>query len=805
MSSRRVLWLGAALDDAGQRTDTRIEVDPADLTTHGVIVGMTGSGKTGLGVVLLEEALLQRIPVLVIDPKGDMGNLLLNFPELRPDDFRPWIDTAGADSDADTVAAQTADTWRSGLESWGIDAARMRALKDAADLTIYTPGSTSGTPINVLGALDASTDADAEARADEIEAFVSGVLTLIDRPVDPVAGREHILLSNLVARAWEANEPIDLAGLVAQVANPPIRKLGVFDLDTFFPADQRMKLAVQLNSLLASPAFATWLQGAPLDIGRMLYTAEGKPRGAIVTLAHLSDAERQFVVTLLLSKLVSWMRRQPGTSDLRALVYMDEVFGFAPPTAEPPSKKPILTILKQARAHGVGLVLSTQNPVDLDYKAMSNAGTWMIGRLQTERDRDRIVEGMRAAAGDTDLGALATAIGGLGKRQFLLHTARGGRPQTFTTRWAMSYLRGPLTRVEIERLMRDRSAPAASAAETTSATAAQHDRSDVAAAGASHAAPAAAARAEEHDDATVVAPAPPSSIPVRYLDPAAPWAAQVGARAGGRRMQAAVAARVHLRFDDRAAGIDHTETWECIWYPLSPHMRAQDTIAVDYDDRDLRTEPPPDAVYVVPDGKIRDAAFYRTLERDLNDWLYRERSMEVLRNEALKLYSRVGEDEAAFLERCRAAADEQADAEAAKLRDRYEQKVARLQQRLRDAERRIQELNVDTRTRTQQELVAGAGALLSMFLGGRRSTRSLSGFASRRSVTVRTKERLESAKGKAKDVEAQIAELEQDLADELQAIADRWDEAASRVTSHRIPLDRTDIRVEQVVLLWVPT
>src|SRR5690606_33098802 len=355
------------------------------------------------------------------------------------------------------------------------------------------------------------------------------------------------------------------------------------------------------------------------------------------------DAERQFVVTLLLSKLVSWMRRQPGTSDLRALVYMDEVFGFAPPTAEPPSKKPILTILKQARAHGVGLVLSTQNPVDLDYKAMSNAGTWMIGRLQTERDRDRIVEGMRAAAGDTDLGALATAIGGLGKRQFLLHTARGGRPQTFTTRWAMSYLRGPLTRVEIERLMRDRSAPAASAAETTSATATQHAGSDVAAAGTSRAAPA-AARAEEHDDATVVAPAPPSSIPVRYLDPAAPWAAQVGARAGGRRMQAAVAARVHLRFDDRAAGIDHTETWECIWYPLSPHMRAQDAIAVDYDDRDLRTEPPPDAVYVVPDGKIRDAAFYRTLERDLNDWLYRERSMEVLRNEALKLYSRVGED-----------------------------------------------------------------------------------------------------------------------------------------------------------------
>lgn len=794
----RVLWLGAEIDDAAQRTDARIEIDPADLTTHGVIVGMTGSGKTGLGVILLEEALLQQVPVLVIDPKGDMGNLLLNFPELQPSDFRPWIDTTTEPgADADSIAAKTAETWRSGLASWGIDSGRMQALKQAADLTIYTPGSASGVPINVLGALEPSRDADAEARADEIEAFVSGVLTLIDRPADPIAGREHILLSNLVARAWEANEPIDLAGLVAQVANPPIRKLGVFDLDTFFPAGDRMKLAIQLNALLASPSFATWLQGAPLDIERMLFTVDGRPRGAVVTLAHLSDAERQFFVTLLLSKLVSWMRRQPGTSDLRALVYMDEVFGFAPPTAEPPSKKPILTILKQARAHGVGLVLSTQNPVDLDYKAMSNAGTWMIGRLQTERDKDRILEGMRAASGGTDLGELATAIGGLGKRQFLLHTTKGGAPRRFTTRWAMSYLRGPLTRVEIERLTAAMGAHDAASATTSRAASPP--------ASAQQTSSSTPAPAREHDDAAAVAPAPPSSIPVRYLDPAAPWAAELGAKPNGRRMEAAVAARVHLRFDDRASGVDHTEVWECVWHPLSSHMRATDSRAVDYDDRDLRTEPPQDAMYVVPDANIRDASFYRDLERDLNEWLYREHGIAILRNEELKLYARVGEDEATFLERCRTAADEQADAEAAKLRDRYEQKVDRLQQRLRNAERRVQELNVDTRSRTQQELVAGAGALLSMFLGGRRSTRSLSGFASRRSTTVRTKERLESAKGKAQDVEAEIADLEQDLADELQAIADRWDEAAGRITSHRIPLDRTDIRVDQVVLLWVPT
>ncbi|MGH7443332.1 MAG: ATP-binding protein, partial [Longimicrobiales bacterium] len=387
------LWLGEELNEQGERAGTRVDIDPAHLTTHGVVVGMTGSGKTGLGVVLLEEALVRGIPTLILDPKGDMGNLLLNFPELRAADFRPWVDEAADGGPAaDTAAQRAADAWREGLAGWGIDGERMRRLGASADFTIYTPGSESGVALNVLGSLQPPVGADTESRTDEIEAFVSGLLTLIGRPADPVSGREHILLSNLIDRAWQANQAIDLATLVAQVATPPIRKLGVFELDTFFPPADRMQLAIQLNALLASPSFATWLRGAPLDMENMLRAGAGRARAAIVYLAHLSDSERQFVVTLVLSKLVSWMRRQPGTSDLRALVYMDEVFGFAPPTAAPPSKKPILTILKQARAHGVGLVLSTQNPVDLDYKAMSNAGTWMIGRLQTERDKARILE-----------------------------------------------------------------------------------------------------------------------------------------------------------------------------------------------------------------------------------------------------------------------------------------------------------------------------------------------------------------------------------------------------------------------------
>jgi hypothetical protein len=424
MGDETALHLGEEIDAANARNGTRVELEPGHLTTHGVILGMTGSGKTGLGIVLLEEALSRGIPALILDPKGDMGNLLLNFPALRPEDFRPWIDEAEATRtkvSPDDVAATTAARWQQGLADWGVTPDAMRRLGMNTRFTIFTPGSTAGVPLDVVGSLNApSTDTDPETRADEIEGFTSGLLALVNRAGDPLSSADHILISNLIARAWDAGQNLDLATLIGQIANPPIRKLGVFELDTFMPPKDRMALAIQLNALLASPSFGAWMRGVPLDIQRMLYDDDGKPRAAILYLAHLSEPERQFIVTLVMSRMVGWMRTQPGTSDLRALIYMDEVAGFAPPTAQPPSKKPILTILKQARAHGVGMVLSTQNPVDLDYKAMSNAGTWLIGRLQTERDKARVLEGMRSAAGSVDIDALDTMIGGLGQRQFLL-------------------------------------------------------------------------------------------------------------------------------------------------------------------------------------------------------------------------------------------------------------------------------------------------------------------------------------------------------------------------------------------------
>ncbi|MGA9275818.1 helicase HerA domain-containing protein, partial [Ilumatobacter sp.] len=422
------LFLGGAIDPAthertgpgGADAIDHVSVATDKLTTHAVIVGMTGSGKTGLGVIAIEEALRSGLPVVAIDPKGDLTNLCLTFPELAPGDFRPWIDEAQAkqaDMTPDDFAADQASTWTAGLSGWGLSGSDIGELRATTDFSIYTPGSEAGIALNIVGSLQVPADmSDAEVVSDEIEGYVTGLLGLVGIDADPLASREHILLSNLILHSWTEGRGLDLMALVSMVATPPIRKLGVFELDQFFPEADRMKLAMKLNGLLASPAFAAWAQGPPIDIDSMLFGPDGRPRCAIVTTAHLSDEERQFVTSLVLAKLVTWMRRQSGTTDLRAMLYMDEVAGYLPPTANPPTKKPIMMLMKQARAFGVGVVLSTQNPVDIDYKAISNAGTWMIGRLQTDQDKARLLDGMTSASGGVDVGALGDTISGLGKR-----------------------------------------------------------------------------------------------------------------------------------------------------------------------------------------------------------------------------------------------------------------------------------------------------------------------------------------------------------------------------------------------------
>ncbi|MHB1191745.1 MAG: ATP-binding protein [Longimicrobiales bacterium] len=791
------LHLGVALDASTRKpTEEGLRIPSHQLTTHGVIVGMTGSGKTGLGIVLLEEVLRAGVPALILDPKGDMGNLALTFPDLAAADFEPWVDASQAAREGlstGQLAERTAEAWRKGLAGAGITGEDVRSLRSGVDVRIVTPGSTTGVPLNVLGDLSApegSWEEQGEALREEIEGLVSGLLVLAGLEADPLTSREHILLANLVEHAWRDGRGLDLATLLAQIQEPPMRRLGVFELDAFFPAKDRMALAMRLNGLLASPSFAEWLQGDPADVDTLLRAPDGRPRATIVYMAHLSDTERQFVVTLLLSKMVTWMRRQAGTSDLRALVYVDELFGFAPPTAEPPSKKPLLTLFKQARAHGVGLVVATQNPVDMDYKLMSNAGTWMVGRLQTERDKARIVEALRSASGDVDVAAWDALLGELGKRQFVLKSAAAAEPRLFTSRWAMSYLRGPLTRPEIVRL-RASSAEAGAPAARDAAPRSAAGRPAVKEAAATSAAA----------EGSPVAPRVATDVPVSWLDAAAPWARALGAGAGGP-LQAGIAMRVRLLFDEERAGLRHEEEWESVLYPVGAHPRPEDAVSVDYDDRDFRDAPPAAAAYAMPDAPLAKAELFRTLRKEMEDHLFRSRTLTLWRNDALKLFSRVGESEDDFRKRCLEAAEDVADSEAAKLRDRYEKRLEAARDRKVQAERKVRELQTDVGTRRQQEVVAGAGEILSLFLGGRRRMRSLSGAASRRSQTVRTQERLQSASEKMEDHDEAIRGLEDELASELQDGWAKWEKTAGSITTVEIPLEKTDVRVEEMLLFW---
>lgn len=476
-------YLGRPYDLAAKGpTPGLVLYDSKDLVTHAVCVGMTGSGKTGLCIDVIEEAALDGIPTIAIDPKGDLTNLLLTFPQLRPEDFRPWIneeDGTKKGLSPDAYAAQQAEAWKSGLAAWGEDGERIARLREAADFAIYTPGSNAGIPVSILASFAAPPQAlrdDAELFRERVGTTVTSLLGLIGVEADPVQSREHVLLSTLFTNAWSAGQDLDLAALVAQIQKPAVTRIGVMDLDSFYPAKDRLKLALALNNLLAAPGFTAWLEGVPLDIATLLHTPDGKPRVAIMSIAHLSDAERMFFVSLLLNQVLGWMRAQSGTTSLRAILYMDEIFGFFPPVATPASKQPLLTLLKQARAFGLGVLLATQNPVDLDYKGLSNAGTWFLGRLQTERDKARVLEGLEgvaaAANASFDKRQIDTMLTGLGSRVFLMNNVHEDGPRLLESRWSMSYLRGPLTRDQIKKLM-DGKRPAITARPATAAPPAQ--------------------------------------------------------------------------------------------------------------------------------------------------------------------------------------------------------------------------------------------------------------------------------------------------------------------------------------------
>ena len=793
------LFLGGLIDPAKhERTDKTVVLPSGDFTTHGVIVGMTGSGKTGLGIVLIEEALSAGVPTLLIDPKGDLTNLCLTFPKLAASDFEPWVNEGDASKAGQSVAefaAAQAKTWTDGLADWKVGPDRIAALRAGATFTIYTPGSSAGVGLNIVGSMQAPAGGlDPEIIGDEIEGFVSGLLSLVDIDADPLSSREHILLSNLILNEWSAGRSFDLPTLVGMVTKPPIRKLGVFELDEFFPPKDRTAFAMRLNGLLASPSFGAWMEGPPLDIEKLLRTPDGKPRCAIITTAHLSDQERQFVTTLVLSKLVTWMRKQSGTTDLRALLYMDEVAGYLPPTAMPPTKKPIMTLMKQARAFGVGVVLATQNPVDVDYKALSNAGTWMIGRLQTDRDKQRLLDGMSAAAGGVDVGAVGDTISGLAKREFVLRRAGKDKPEVFTTRWAMSYLRGPLTRDQIAVLMKD-----------------QKEAADKESAKAEAGTPTPPKPAVESDESPLV-PEVAEGVAIRWVDIAAPWLPTIGGDLRGTRFEPSVVARVALRYDDDKADLMHDDEYEAVLFPLTEQVDASRAIGVDYDDRDLHEETPASAAYQLSPAPLKSKKFWTSVERGLTDHLVRSRKVELQYNRQLKLYSRPGETPEDFTKRCAAAADTQGDAETAKLRDKYQTKVATLQSQLQTAEDRAEVLDAQRKGNRNSEILSTAGSILGGLLGGSKSRGGMLGSvlgkagsaAGRRGRTSAASQRVEAAENKIQMLHEQMEDLEAELTKEVADIDARWAAVATQSETMAITLEKSDVKVTQLVLVWIP-
>ncbi len=776
-------YLGRRWDPAAAATsDELVLYDAKDLTTHAVCVGMTGSGKTGLCVALLEEAALDGVPAIVIDPKGDLGNLMLTFPDLDAADFRPWIDESEAarkGMDPEQYAAATARTWREGLARWGQDGERIRRLRSAAEITILTPGSSAGTPVSILRSLSAPPPAltgDADALRERVTASVSGLLALLGIRADPVRSREHILLATVIDQAWRQGRDLDLASLVREIQTPPITRIGVLDLESFYPEKDRFELAMTVNNLLASPGFSAWLEGEPLDVGRLLRSPSGTPRISILSIAHLSESERMFFVTLLLNEVLAWVRTQPGTPSLRAILYMDEVFGFFPPTAEPPSKRPMLTLLKQARAFGLGVVLATQNPVDLDYKGLSNAGTWFLGRLQTERDKERVLDGLAGAApGALDRQTIGTMLSGLASRVFLLHNVHEDGPVLFHTRWVMSYLRGPLTRAQIHRLAGSEApAPVPPPPE----------------------APGAPSPAPDH---TAEPPLLPPDVPQEIAAPQAfpPPGDPVVYRA-------ALHGRAHLHFVDRRRDVDHWRTVELVadlTGPGTDPWAAARVAAVA-----TAPHPLPGASFApvpVPAPTARMLAGWR---RDLEETLYRRQTLELWRDPATRLLSEPDESRAEFAARIAQQRREARDLEVEKLRASYAPRLATLEGRVRRAEAKLEREQAQVGQQTMQTAISVGATLLGALFGrkvasvgtvGRATTaaRGVGRVAREKADVERVRDELEVLRGQLDDLEA---ELEGRLG-EIRAAADGGD-----LESVEIKPRKSDIDVQTLALLWVP-
>ena len=777
---------------ARKRRDDLVLYDSKDLTTHAVIIGMTGSGKTGLGIGLLEEALIDNIPIIAIDPKGDLTNLMLNFPQLRPEDLRPWVneqDALNAGLTPEQFAAKQAQLWRKGLAGWGQEPERIARLQAAADFAVYTPGSSAGLPVSVLRSFAPPPQAvsqDTDLLRERIQTTATSILALLGMEADPITSREHILISNILESVWAEDRALDLAGLIRTIQTPPFERVGVMDLNSFYPAKDRFQLAMRLNNLLAAPGFEAWLEGDPLNINRMLFSDNGKPQASIFTISHLSDSERMFFVSMLLNEILAWMRTQAGTSSLRAILYMDEIFGYLPPVKNPPSKAPLLTMLKQARAFGLGVVLSTQNPVDLDYKGLSNTGSWFIGRLQTDRDKERVLAGLEGAAAGTgfDRGRMEEILAGLGKRVFLLNNVHENAPVTFETRWVLSYLRGPLTREQIKVLMADKkSQTAPAAAPPPAASAAQSAGAQLPATG---------------TQPPVVAP----GINVLYLP--ASGAGQ------GLIYYPAAAGWMDVHYSSARYKVDATEKLAVAAMledgPVALDWEQAEEIGLSSEDVD--TAPLSGANFGDLPSEAEKAKSYNKWNKDLLRWIRQNRPLTLYRSKRFKLISGPEESKSEFLARVAQAAREKRDLKVEKLRRKYSSKFDTLQNRLMRAEQAIMREQEQAKSKKMETMISFGTAILGAFMGRKAvSTRSATRFGSAmKSAGRMRKEKMDVARAQetAAAVKQDMAELDERLQADIKNLEATFDPATEELEEVLVKPKSTDITLDLFGLTWMP-
>jgi hypothetical protein len=807
-----VFYMGRSYDiEAGKCGTDPVLYDSKDLNTHAVIVGMTGSGKTGLGITMLEEAAIDGIPSIVIDPKGDLGNLLLTFPGLTAAEFRPWVEKGEATRKGmseDEFAAAQADLWKKGLADWDQPQDRIQRYRDAVEVSLYTPGSDAGLQLTILKSLDAPPATileSADAMRERISAAVGGLLTLLDLNPDPLQSREHIFLSNILDNAWRAGRSLDLPNLIREVQNPPFRQIGIMDVDQIFPAADRLKLAMTINNVLASPSFAAWTRGEPLNIQKLLYTDAGKPRMSIISIAHMNDHERMFFVTLLLTEMITWMRQQSGTSSLRALLYMDEVFGYLPPTANPPSKIPMLTLLKQARAYGLGLILATQNPVDLDYKALSNAGTWFLGRLQTERDKMRVLDGLEGASSQAgakfDRQKVERILSGLGNRVFLLNNVHEDAPVVMQTRWALSYLRGPLTRDQISDLMASRKESSA----VVSRPVAPASRPDVAPSVFATPAPSSSTSPSSAGPVSAspssVAPIVPAEIRQIFADISKPVNEIV--------YRPALLGTARMHFVDAKAGID---TWKNVArlavieddVPSDPWDQADD---VNPDDLALARKPADSARFEQLPSALTQTKQYTSWKTGLKNSLYREGTYTVPYCEALGLFANAGESTSEFQARLKHSAREERDLQIEKLRKKYGTKLSALQERQRKAEQAVEREKSQSSGATLTAAVQLGSSILGALFGRKLAT---STNVTRATTTVRSATRAAEQKADVSRAQETVNAIQADreaLEAELNAEIDRITDSLPddvKVINYDVKPRKSDTTIDAVSLLWLP-